>query len=298
MLHLPKEIKTGNISGKPPSGGYLGFTLIELLVVIAIIAILAAMLLPALAAAKVKAQSIKCVSNLKQMNLGGQMYQADYGDFLLPNAPLGQPSNQSWCNAVNGENWTFSTDNTNRAALQSSILAPYMNGQVDVYKCPGDIIPSQNGPRLRSYSMQMQVGCVYTKFLVQGGGPGNLPGYNPGFRAFVKATELSAASVGPSDTIVFLEESMNTLQDGFLQVDSSGKYGYFPDMPGCYHGLTSCGMSFADGHAEMHKWQTSALRIPVKYGKGYNTGGQQAVGVNKNNVDWVWFTTHCTCPNN
>jgi prepilin-type N-terminal cleavage/methylation domain-containing protein/prepilin-type processing-associated H-X9-DG protein len=60
------------------SGQAQGFTLIELLVVIAIIAILAAMLLPALSAAKERAKTIKCINNLKQMDIAYIMYQQDF----------------------------------------------------------------------------------------------------------------------------------------------------------------------------------------------------------------------------
>jgi len=81
--------------------------------------------------------------------------------FRARQARADQGGNQS-------EDWHFNTANTNWAYYQTSIMAPYMGGQVGVYKCPADSIASDNGPRVRTVSMQGQMGNLYMKSTTQG----------------------------------------------------------------------------------------------------------------------------------
>ncbi len=100
------------------------FTLIELLVVIAIIAILAAMLLPALSAAKQKAWKISCTSNLHQIGLGMRMF-ADDNNELYPESGTYIP-------------WgTVDTGGAKKPSWMEQIIS--YTATTNVYRCPGNV---------------------------------------------------------------------------------------------------------------------------------------------------------------
>jgi prepilin-type N-terminal cleavage/methylation domain-containing protein/prepilin-type processing-associated H-X9-DG protein len=279
-----------------------GFTLIELLVVIAIIGILAAILLPTLSAAKNRARAASCMNNHKELVLAWLMYAGDNNDHLainsdphVNNTTVFQGT-QSWITGV--LDWSNGTYNTNTDYLVSSahsLLGTYLGGSVQVFACPAAnyVSPAQRAmgwtQRSRSVAMNGAVGDgdKYQQ-------PGNPFGWTSWYFA-KKTTDFH--SPGPSAVWVFTDEHPDSLDDALLY-DANYAVTSFTELPGNQHG-GACGMSFADGHAQIHRWQGPVANVPVNYWNGARScpqgalpNGRQRVPCSISDPDMLYLAAH------
>ena len=287
LARIPKA------TSRPGSGPSCraGFTLIELLVVIAIIAILAALLLPALAQAKRKADTISCINNLKQLVLASIVYGLDYGDCWPSNGPgdsnvdlVNPPANyvpRVWAEGREASNLYDDLTAAGMVSERLSLLAPYAKNK-GIFRCPGDRqqwkVNGKSVLRPRSFGMNAYVGWV--------GDPWSGMPDAKKYRIMRKTPDAKNAST----VFIFGEINPNSICRPMfgINMDTQTIYHY----PGNYHGLRS-NFSFVDGHAETHRWKDSRFNNPSPPPANWHDHTGNSAG-SSGLTDLAWLKEHAT----
>jgi prepilin-type N-terminal cleavage/methylation domain-containing protein len=313
-MRLKKTFKLSSLqmlpSPTPSIRRLAGFTLIELLVVIAIIAILAAMLLPALSKAKMKAQGIQCMNNHRQLSLAWKLYCDDNND-RVPYASTADASARGGGSTLMGastpqDDWAWSgmhmeiQAGSNKATWDPTLdmmkrpLWKYAPTQ-GIYKCPADrSTVSWNGiirDRILTMSMNLFVGgfAPSANQWANGVRLGTDGGWGvaPPFLIFHKTTAITP----PSGIFIFLDMREDTVNWSNFMMEMAGADPVNPqaykwgDLPGSYHNKSG-GLSFTDGHAEIHRWVDPSTTPPLAAaGATLNTSTINAKG--SQDVAWM-----------
>jgi prepilin-type N-terminal cleavage/methylation domain-containing protein/prepilin-type processing-associated H-X9-DG protein len=264
--------------------GRQGFTLIELLVVIAIIALLAALLLPALARAKVAAKKVQCINNQRQLAEAWMMYAGDNSDLVPANGEIYPPSTtvKLWVQGA----FYYPESNTNSNYILDPKYALFANyiKTTKIYLCPTDrstvILSGRPYPKLRSYSLNVYLGWVgeWDNRL----GPMDSRGL-PLYKIFKKHSELVAAM--PGGVFLFQDVNPNSICWPFFGVQMS--LDYFFNWPNSSHNRGGV-VSFADGHVDYHRWRDQ--RTIAAYSADYHAHKDYS----PNNADLVWLRERTT----